>query len=365
MEFKGRRENNERSRVRIPERRNPRFAIPTQKQTDQTIPHSTARPSDAKLATDRELYGFDDIPVDEENMDHVRFRDIINAWMRQAIKHSPLEDKLKDASARKKRLNELKNDLKWAMQADLDEPVRPQRPLPVIKPENSKSVEQNENKLADQKSSVDHKTIDINISFGSLPKLPSPKKIYVSYLRPGLLKLRNFVIANRKIVASVALVLTACLIYSGAAPLIAYYTKSEHSNTATPNDTAQSPDYPTLLPKNTAVSELGGWKRVSPPDSNPVFAYADKINDTPISVSQQPIPNSFKPNVTDQLAELAKSFSAKNELDAGGTKIFIGTSAKGPQSAVLVKEDTLILIKAQAKISDSAWITYVQQLNKE
>lgn len=363
MEFNRRNQNQERSRVRIPNRGQPRPSL--SQPANQHPPATPAKPiSKNGSASDRKLFGFDDIPVDDEDMEHVRFRDIIGAWIRQAIKHSPLEDKLKSTSTRTKRLNELKNDLKWAMQADLDEPVRPHKaPTPPAKSSaKSEDIKQKEGR-ADPNNS---KTIDISISFGSLPKLPSLKKVYLSYLRPGLNKTWILLKTRKKWVLSISLIIAAGLIYSGASPLIARYTKSEQSSgTVRSENNTQAPEYPTLLPKNTTISELGGWKRVSPPDSNPVFAYTDKINDTIISVSQQPVPNSFKPNVADHVADLAKSFSAKNELDAGGTKVFIGTSSKGPQSAVLVKDDTLILIKAQAKISDSAWITYVQQLNQE
>jgi len=134
-------------------------------------------------------------------------------------------------------------------------------------------------------------------------------------------------------------------------------------NSTTQNKTTETPKYRTVLPNNKSTDELGGWTRVSPPNNDPVYAYADKINNTPISVSQQPLPESFKDNVDGQLAELAKKFNATTKIDASNTSIYVGTSAKGPQSAIFTKDELLILIKSKNKIDDTAWIKYVESLN--
>lgn len=123
-----------------------------------------------------------------------------------------------------------------------------------------------------------------------------------------------------------------------------------------------SPDYQTVLPKGAGIETFGGWQRVSPPGQDPVFAYADTINEVPISVSQQPLPESFKADTDKNVAELAKKFNATIEIDAGGTKIYVGTSAKGPQSAILTKNNLLILIKSQEKINTQTWVQYVESL---
>lgn len=123
------------------------------------------------------------------------------------------------------------------------------------------------------------------------------------------------------------------------------------------------PDYQTTLPKGKSITSLGGWKRISPPGKDPVFAYADTISGVPVSVSEQPLPEAFKQDVDGQVAELAKKFNATDAIDAGKTKVYIGTSSKGPQSVILTKNNVLILIKSQKKISDSAWAAYVGSLN--
>lgn len=122
------------------------------------------------------------------------------------------------------------------------------------------------------------------------------------------------------------------------------------------------PDYETVLPAGKSIRELGGWKRVSPPEKEPVFAYADVIDGVSVSVSQQPLPASFKRDTDNQVAELAKKFNATHKIDGNDSSIYVGTSAKGPQSVIFTKGDVLVLIKSQKKINDTAWTAYAQSL---
>lgn len=132
---------------------------------------------------------------------------------------------------------------------------------------------------------------------------------------------------------------------------------------STTNSSSETPKYQTVSPKGKSVEELGGWRRVSPPKGEPVFAYTDAINNIPINVSQQPLPEAFKTGTDTQVAELAKKFNATTKIDADGTTVYIGTSAKGPQSAILAKSEVLILIKSQQKVEDASWIEYIKSLN--
>lgn len=123
------------------------------------------------------------------------------------------------------------------------------------------------------------------------------------------------------------------------------------------------PTFPTVSPKTKSIETLGGWKRVSPPGKDPVFAYTDSIDGVPIIVSQQALPSSFSDNREQKVAELAKKFNATKTVEVGNTKMYLGTSAKGPQSAIVAKNNILILIKSERKISDKAWVSYLQTLN--
>lgn len=130
----------------------------------------------------------------------------------------------------------------------------------------------------------------------------------------------------------------------------------------TATQAADAPKYQTVLPKDDSIEGLGGWERVSPPSAAPVYAYTDAIRGVAISVSQQPLPEVFKKDTDAHLSELAKSYNATDKMNADGTTVYIGTSAKGPQSALFVKNNLLILIKSQSKIDDKQWITYIDSL---
>jgi len=118
----------------------------------------------------------------------------------------------------------------------------------------------------------------------------------------------------------------------------------------------KEPDYKTVVPKDKTVSELGGWKLISPPGKEPVFAYGDTIDGIPISVSQQPLP------AGSQVAEIAQKFNATDKIDADGTTVYVGTSSKGPQSAIFTKNNLLVLIKSESKVSPVSWSNYVKTL---
>lgn len=135
---------------------------------------------------------------------------------------------------------------------------------------------------------------------------------------------------------------------------------TDHTNLSAAVD---SLEYQTILPDGKSINDLGGWKRVSPSKSDPVYAYIDTIGETSINVSEQPLPKSFIGDTDDQVAELAKKFSATNKVDAEGITIYVGTSSKGPQSAIFTKNSLLVLIKSQEKIDDASWISYVKSLN--
>ena len=126
---------------------------------------------------------------------------------------------------------------------------------------------------------------------------------------------------------------------------------------------SKTPEYQTILPESKSIKDLGGWQRISPPEMEPVFAYSDTVGDVPVIVSQQPLPEDFKADTSTKVAEMAAKFNATNKIDAGDTSVYIGTSAKGPQSAILTKNKLLIMIKSESKIDEKKWADYVANLN--
>lgn len=143
-----------------------------------------------------------------------------------------------------------------------------------------------------------------------------------------------------------------------------FLTKSETTDVfgAASEKTAEKPKFKTVQP-TTRDGKPKELQRVSPPESDPVFAYADTIDSVSVIVSQQPLPKDFKGHVEESVERVAKDFEATTKLKADDTTVWVGTSAKGPQSVVLTKNNLLILIKSQKKVSDQAWTTYVKSLD--
>lgn len=150
------------------------------------------------------------------------------------------------------------------------------------------------------------------------------------------------------------------LLLVGICLIVGLWVRQSTSRNAT--SVSKTPEYTTVLPKGKDAEALGGWKRISPPENDPVFAYSDTIGKVPVSVSQQPLPATFKNDIDNKVAEVAQKFNATNKLDADGTTVYIGTSAKGPQSVIFTKNNLLILIKSANKIKDAAWIDYIKTL---
>lgn len=127
-------------------------------------------------------------------------------------------------------------------------------------------------------------------------------------------------------------------------------------------DRSHQPTYQTILPVGKSIQQLGGWQRISPDDKDPVYAYADTIGSVSVAVSQQPIPSDFSGDADAKVAEVAKKFSATKKLSTASGTAYLGSSAKGPQSVILSKNNILILIKSQEAIDTQAWVAYIDSL---
>lgn len=194
------------------------------------------------------------------------------------------------------------------------------------------------------------KTPGIHIHFGPLPS----KSAIIATVR-------QIPLTRKAVIIGGLIVITAGLVVTWS--LVNQQQITTHSATTNPHVAVDNVEYQTVLPANKSISDLGGWKRISPAKSDPVYAYADKIGTVAISVSQQPLPPSFKSDVDNKVAELAKKFNATDQLDVGDTKAYVGTSSQGPQSTILTRNGLLILIKSETKITDKDWISYIKSLN--
>ncbi len=139
-------------------------------------------------------------------------------------------------------------------------------------------------------------------------------------------------------------------------------TDNQSTDTSTPVLEHGTPGYTTISPTDKKVNDLGGWTRISPPDSDPVFAYSDKIGNIGINVSEQLLPEDFKTDTDRQIELLSQGFKASEKITVNGIIVHIGTSAKGPQSVIFTKNNLLILIKSNAPISSDQWVKYISAM---
>jgi hypothetical protein len=173
---------------------------------------------------------------------------------------------------------------------------------------------------------------------------------------------------NRKIQIAFALFIIVI-----AASGVYYFTSTNKTVAQKTNDNQDSsytvtdlkkgtPDYSTVAPTGKDIDSLGGWTRISPPNSDPVYAYADKIGKVSISVSEQPLPDNLKEDTANGIAQLARSFNANEKITIGKTTVYIGTSGDGPQSVIFTKNSLLVLIKSSDKIKSDLWATYINSM---
>jgi hypothetical protein len=198
-----------------------------------------------------------------------------------------------------------------------------------------------------------------------------PKKIEVSFnlslphvnlgfLRPYIEKVRKY---SRQInLKRAAIALTSISLIVAGFGVYGFIRQSSHSaqpGEAAKGDQAQSPAYQPILPDG---DETATDSPLAYDPQRGIVSYTDKIKNIPITVSQQPLPANFAANPDKEVENIAKNFSAKEVIEAGGTKAFLGTSFKGPQSVILHKNKLLIFLYSDNKIEKEDWAVYIMGL---
>lgn len=142
----------------------------------------------------------------------------------------------------------------------------------------------------------------------------------------------------------------------------------ESSGQTTRNGGAQlthgTPDFKAFLPAGETIDAYGGWTRVSPSDSAPVYAYSATLYGTAIIVSQQKLPNNFEGDVQGKVQELQsdQGYVTQHTIELDSTTIYIGVSKNNYQSTIFEREGTLVLITSYRSINDSTIESYVKSL---
>jgi len=131
-----------------------------------------------------------------------------------------------------------------------------------------------------------------------------------------------------------------------------------HSSKA--DETNVAPNFEPVLPQGKTIDSLGGWQKLNSPSGDVFYVFVDTVSGVTVNVSQQQLPGKFKGDLTNKMTELSRAYNANNKLDADGVRVYVGTSAKGPQSVLFSKNGLLVLMKSWATLPDSAWIAYVK-----
>jgi hypothetical protein len=208
--------------------------------------------------------------------------------------------------------------------------------------------------------------IEINLSLPKLPRLHLPSWDEVEDFLANLdipdLRRAHAVYASC-VVTVIALLIAAPLAFHSPKPAKKADASKANAAAVLGTERIEQPPYATIIPKGKTSQQLGGWGRVSPKTSDPVYAYADRINGISITVSEQPLPDDFTADPYSKVAALAKQFNATKPLVTGtDTNAFIGTSVQGLQSIVATKQGLLLLIRSVQPIGDNVWGAYLDSL---
>lgn len=125
---------------------------------------------------------------------------------------------------------------------------------------------------------------------------------------------------------------------------------------------SNKPNFTPLLPAGNTIEQLGGWQKLTTPNNDVFYVYVDDIAGVSVNVSQQQLPGKFKGDLTNKMTEMARAYNATVKLDVNGTTVYVGTSAKGPQSVLFAKNEALVLMKSWATIDQADWIAYIKKM---
>jgi hypothetical protein len=156
-----------------------------------------------------------------------------------------------------------------------------------------------------------------------------------------------------------AIVLASLIIWASTRPAS---TAPNTGSVQAPTLHQGTPSFSTILPAGENINHLGGWVRISPPKSAPVYTYVDHINGVQVDVSEQQLPPQLQSNTASQLYQVAQNFGADSKLTAGDSTFYIGTNANDAQSVILAKDNLLLLMKSVQIVPNDKWMNYINSM---
>jgi hypothetical protein len=120
-----------------------------------------------------------------------------------------------------------------------------------------------------------------------------------------------------------------------------------------------APSFTVLLPSGKTLNDLDARTNDG---GQPLFFFSDKISQSNITVSQQPLPDAFKSNIDKQMEILAKNSGANDKITVGNTTAFIARPTQGLENVIFTKNNLLVYIKTSAQITNEQWAQYISSL---
>lgn len=212
---------------------------------------------------------------------------------------------------------------------------------------------------------VYHPNKNTNRASYDIPPRPiyNVKTIRITLSWPSLATMREFISRKNKLLVGIAISLA--VIITGLFYLIpnSKSTNVVEQNNKLPELIHEVPTFPTVTPADKNIIQLGGWTKISPPNSAPAYTFQDKINNIAINVSEQQLPVSLQHDTSSAIAMLATNFNATDKFMASNnTVVYVGSSANGAQSVITTKNGLLILIKSTGFINNNDWSAYISSL---
>jgi hypothetical protein len=120
-----------------------------------------------------------------------------------------------------------------------------------------------------------------------------------------------------------------------------------------------TPAFSALIPNGKNIKDLDA--RIND-GGQPLFFFSDKIAQSTITVSQQPLPESFKNNTAGQIEILAKNSGANDIITVGEVTVYIARPPEGLENIIFTKNGLLIYIKTSARLTNEQWSIYISSL---
>ncbi len=182
---------------------------------------------------------------------------------------------------------------------------------------------------------------------------------------PDLNKLRltkfklHVVRINRKQL-KISMAVFAVLLVGAIGTKFTVFRDKSKDATGVLSDKTNQPDFDTVLPDGKEAETDGG--KIAYDSEKKVVSFRDTIALVPVTVSEQTLPESFKEDTQAKVENLAKSFNANEVINESTPKAYLGTSIKGPQTAIFHKNGLLIFIQSESKIDKNDWAAYITTL---